>query len=164
MGTHDGFRSVRAPAAVAALLLVAGCQSAGPRACTLIGAESGVTFTWDPADFPAGSPYRLCVDRVCRNHPARPSDDPLAFFTVELPEVTGERRVTVRFQVGAPADAPAGERTVYDRTATVTLRKHAPNGERCDPVVWQAAVRADLRHGLVSPERPGATPVTQPAP
>ncbi|MFH9721822.1 hypothetical protein ACH4M4_02485 [Streptomyces sp. NPDC017254] len=134
-------------AAVAALLLVAGCQSPDRRPCTLIGAESGVTVTWDPADFPAGSSYRLCVDRVCRSQGARPSDDPLAFFTVELPEVTGEQRVTVRFQVGGPA----GDRTVYDRTVPLTLRRHAPNGEGCDPVVWQAGVRADLRRGLVAP-------------
>ncbi|MEU3606775.1 hypothetical protein AB0E83_15205 [Streptomyces sp. NPDC035033] len=130
----------------AVALLTAGCQmSQGPN-CTLIGAESGVTVLWRPADFPAGARHRLCADGECRERGAPPAADPRAFLDVPLPEESGPREVGVRFTVTDPA---AGGRVVHDRSARVTLRKVTPNGEACGPTAWQAAVRADPRAGLV---------------
>ncbi|WP_395360313.1 hypothetical protein ACHGLA_10650 [Streptomyces sp. YH02] len=131
-------------AAAAAVLLATGCQSQGGHACTLIGAESGVSVTWQPGDFPAGAHYRLCVDRVCEDEDRRDA----AFLSLDMPEVTAEKQVTVRLLVTDPA---ASGRTVYDRSAPFTLRRHAPNGEGCEPVVWSTGVRADPVRGLVSP-------------
>ncbi|WP_406057859.1 hypothetical protein OG462_14545 [Streptomyces sp. NBC_01077] len=147
MSGHGRYRYVRALAAVATVLLAAGCQSGDRINCTLIGAESGVALTWKPGDFPAGAHYRLCVDQVCKDRQAQPSDDSLAMLRLPMPEVTGEKQVTVRLQV----TDPAADRTVYDRSAPFTLRKHAPNGEACGPVVWSTGIRVDPERGLVSP-------------
>ncbi|WP_328944963.1 hypothetical protein OG259_29210 [Streptomyces sp. NBC_00250] len=136
-----------ASAAVATVLLAAGCQSEGRIRCTLIHSESGVTLTWKPADFPAGAHYRFCVDEVCKERQDVAASDPFVVFSLHMPEVTGEKRVTVRLRV----TDPAADRTVYDRSAPFTLRRSAPNGEACGPVVWQAGVRADPVRGLVSP-------------
>ncbi|MFE1551165.1 hypothetical protein [Streptomyces sp. NPDC058718] len=108
-----------------------------------------MSVVWDAADFPAGADYRLCVDRVCLDRRAETTDGPHSFLDVPMPEATGEQRVTVRFQV----TGPAGGRSVYDRTTQVTLRKSTPNGEGCDPTVWQAGLRADPGEGLLSVAR-----------
>ncbi|MFD0153386.1 hypothetical protein ACWGQ4_36940 [Streptomyces sp. NPDC055721] len=105
-----------------------------------------MSVVWDAGDFPAGAAYRLCADRVCLDRRAETPDDPRSFLDVPMPEATGEQRVTVRFQV----TRPAGGRSVYDRTAQVTLRKSTPNGEGCSPTVWQAGLRADPDEGLLS--------------
>ncbi|WP_338496799.1 hypothetical protein [Streptomyces sp. SJL17-4] len=101
-----------------------------------------MTVTWQPGDFPAGAHYRLCVDGTCQER------RDAAFLNLDMPEVTGEKQVTVRLVVTDPA---ASHRTVYDRSAPFTLRRHAPNGEGCGPVVWSTGVRADPVRGLVSP-------------
>lgn len=138
-------RGAVAAVASVGVMSAAGCGD-GTRVCTLIGSESQVSVVWDTARFPAGARYRLCADQVCRDGQAHP-DDPLGTFRLPLPEATGEQRVTLRFRVTDPADG----HPVYDRTAPVTLRKSTPNGERCGPTVWQAAVRADPELGLVDP-------------
>ncbi|MEU7071454.1 hypothetical protein AB0B30_16850 [Streptomyces narbonensis] len=136
-------RAVRWVVAVAASVTLAGCGEE-PRACTLIGAESQVTVAWDAAAFPAGALYRLCADQICREGKGPAEDAPFGSFTLPLPEADGEQRMTVRFRVTDPVDGS----TAYDRSAQVTLRKSQPNGEHCDPTVWQAAVRADPKAGL----------------
>jgi len=127
---------------------MAGCAG-DERLCTLVGADSEVSIAWDAGDFPAGAEYRLCADQVCRDWRAETPDDPRSFFRVPLPEATGEQQVTVRFQV----TRPAGGRSVYDRTAQVTLRKYTPIGEGCSPTVWQAGLRADPGEGLLPVDR-----------
>ncbi|MFI9211475.1 hypothetical protein ACIGW7_25560 [Streptomyces sp. NPDC053253] len=144
-----GLRWAALAGALAGVTLMAGCAGDERRAGTLIGAESQVGVVWDAGDFPAGADYRLCADRVCRDWRAESPDDPRSFFSVPLPEATGEQRVTVRFQV----TGPAGGRSVYDRTAQVTLRKDTPNGEGCSPTVWQAGLRADPGEGLLPVDR-----------
>ncbi len=171
-------RATLALVASTAVLLTAGCLGPSGTICTLIGADSGVTVTWRPADFPAGSRYRLCADGECRER-----EDPMAgdghttFLQVRLPEEDGPREVAVRFTVIAPADELAGGglaggelgsgepaggeltgggpaeggRVVEEFSARVTLRKSTPNGEKCGPTAWQAGVRVDPRKGLVSP-------------
>ncbi|MEU9858226.1 hypothetical protein [Streptomyces sp. NPDC047974] len=153
-----------------ALLPTAGCLGRPGTVCTLIGADSGVTVSWRPADFPAGSRYRICADGECRER-----EDPTAgdgsttFLQVRLPEEDGPREVAVRFTVVAPAEVlaggdPAGSepvggdpgsepteggRVVDAFSTRVTLRESTPNGGKCGPTVWQAGVRVDPRRGLV---------------
>ncbi|GGW04588.1 hypothetical protein GCM10010230_42450 [Streptomyces narbonensis] len=130
--------------AVAASVTLAGCVEE-PRACTLMGADSEVSVVWDRAPFPAGALYRLCADQICQEGKGPAEREPRWTFRVPLPEADGEQRMTVRFQVTDPVDGSIS----YDRSAQVTLRKSQPNGEHCDPTVWQAAVRADPKTGLV---------------
>ncbi|MFE5795985.1 hypothetical protein ACFQ8C_25885 [Streptomyces sp. NPDC056503] len=140
-------RSGTAVVASAAVLLAAGCRPSPGSVCTLIDSESGVTATWRPADFPAGSRFRFCADARCREREAPvPGDGTSAFLQVRLPEEDGPREVAVRFTVTDPAD---GGRVVHDRSARVALRAVTPNGEKCGPTAWQAGVRADPREGLV---------------
>ncbi|MFF1510757.1 hypothetical protein [Streptomyces sp. NPDC058326] len=143
MRTRGTFRY--AVAMVAVLSAATGCQRGDRQVCTLIGAESGVSVVYRPTDFAAGAHYRLCVDEACRELRTTGSPEPVGHFTVPLPEATGEQRTTVRLRVTDPASG----RTVYDRTTEVTLRKSTPNGPKCDPTVWQAGLRADVREGLV---------------
>lgn len=155
-------RATLALVASTALLLTAGCLGRPGTICTLVGADSGVTVSWRPADFPAGSRYRICADGQCRER-----EDPTAgdgsttFLQVRLPEEDGPRDVAVRFTVVAPAEEPAddelagggpagGGRVVDAFSTRVTLRGSTPNGEECGPAVWQAGVRVDPRKGLVS--------------
>ncbi|GGR63686.1 hypothetical protein [Streptomyces roseolus] len=154
--------AVAAVTSAAAALLTAGCLGPPGNICTLIGADSGVTVSRRPADFPAGSRYRICADGTCREPSAPAAGDDTAFLQVRLPEEDGPREVTVRFAVIAPPDEPAGEesaggepagggRVVHAFSTRVALRAATPNGEKCGPTVWQAGVRVDPRKGLVGP-------------
>ncbi|MFD3530795.1 hypothetical protein [Streptomyces sp. NPDC058664] len=130
---------------VAVVLPVTGCQVGEPLACTKVGADSGVGVAYRPADFPAGARLRLCADEVCRDLRATEPSAPFGLLDVVLPEAVGEQRTAVRLTVTDPASG----RAVYDRTAQVTLRKFTPNGPNCEPTVWRAGLRADVRNGLV---------------
>ncbi len=142
-------RALGAAAAVcAAASLAAGCQAGPGRICTLIGADSGVSVSWDPAAYPEGALFRLCADDVCREH-ASLREVPFGSLQVPLPEEDGPREVAVRLAVTDPAQ---GGRVVHDGGTRVTLRKVTPNGEGCGPTVWQAGVRADPRRGVTSAE------------
>ncbi|MER5741070.1 MULTISPECIES: hypothetical protein [unclassified Streptomyces] len=137
--------SVRLAFAVA-LLSLTGCQAwQGPN-CTDMGAESGVTVTWRPADFPVGARLRLCADEECRERAAAPAEDSLALLDVPLPGEDGEREVALRFSVVDPA---GGGRVVREFSGRFALRRVTPNGEGCEPTAWRADVRADPRAGLV---------------
>ncbi|MFB7281604.1 hypothetical protein ACFCZV_31410 [Streptomyces hydrogenans] len=134
-------------APLALLLPLIGCQAWQGPDCTDIGAESGVTVTWRPSDFPAGARLRLCVDGECRERGAPPVEEPRAFLDVPLPGEEGTREVVLRFAVTDPAD---GGRVVREFTGPFSLREVTPNGEGCEPTAWRADVRADPREGLVS--------------
>ncbi|GAA3626195.1 hypothetical protein ACLIYM_19065 [Streptomyces fenghuangensis] len=131
------------------ILLAAGCALPGEsRACTLIGAESGVRVVWEPADFAAdaaggGATVRLCVRNDCTEREAT-ARDPFGGLSVRLEEDAGPATVPVRFTVTA-----SGGRTLLDDRTEVALRRSTPNGEECPPVVWQAALRAVPGEGLV---------------
>ncbi|MFJ5712680.1 hypothetical protein [Streptomyces sp. NPDC093105] len=130
---------------VTALLTATACQVGPGRVCTLIGADSGVSVTWDPAAYPEGARFRLCADEECGERESS-REFPFGSLQVRLPEEDGPREVAVRLSVTDPA---RGGRVVHDGSTRVTLRKVTPNGEGCGPTVWQAAVRADPREGLV---------------
>lgn len=145
------FRPRRSPvygAVAAVVLLVAGCQADHKKICTLKGAESAVTVSWLPADFPVGARHRLCADGECRERTDVLPEDVGAFLHVPLPEEDGPREVAVRFTVTDPA---GGGRVVYDRSTRVELGEVHPNGEGCGAPVWQGGVRADPHEGLVPP-------------
>ncbi|MFD8014007.1 hypothetical protein [Streptomyces sp. NPDC058955] len=134
--------------AVTALLTASGCRLGPGRVCTLIGADSGVSVSWDPAAYPDGARFRLCADEECRERESL-REFPFGSLQVRLPEEDGPREVAVRLSVTDPAQ---GGRVVHDGAVRVALRKVTPNGEGCGPTVWQAAVRADPREGLAPGE------------
>lgn len=120
-----------------------------PVACTLIGCESQVTFELS-VDLAPGTTYEVeaCIDGDC------------ASATVEVPQAG--LATSGRFTVDAGRDAltlrlPDGD---YGGAHGVTLsvagsdgvlvtvqnevefERLQPNGPRCEPVCWQATVRA----------------------
>jgi hypothetical protein len=130
------------------ILPAAGCALPGEsRACTLVGAESGVRVGWRPSGFAAGAngdgaTARLCVRDDCVER-AVTARDPLGALSVRLDDDAGPATVPVRFTVTAP-----GGRILFDDRTEATLKRSAPNGEECPPVVWQAALRAAPDEGL----------------
>ncbi|MFI8423830.1 hypothetical protein [Streptomyces sp. NPDC085479] len=135
-------------AVAAVVALAAGCQADSRRICTLTDADSGVTVSWRPADFPVGARHVLCADGECRHRERLSATEPVAFLSVPLPEEKeGPRDVALRFTVTDPAE---GGRVVYDRSTRVELRVFHPNGEGCGPAVRQGGARADPVRGLVS--------------
>ncbi|MEU4096890.1 hypothetical protein [Streptomyces sp. NPDC026673] len=135
--------------AIVPLLAITGCGAFGNegRACTDIGAESGVSVLFDPEP---GTAYRLCVGAVCTEGEGAPIDTSEALLRVRLPDAVGAKKVTVRL-TGTPQFSrgiPKPRR--LDVSTRVTLRRTQPNGPGCDPVAYQAALRYEPAKGLVN--------------
>ncbi|WP_433887392.1 hypothetical protein [Streptomyces sp. CA-111067] len=137
--------------ALVTLATASGCDSApGERACTLVGASSGVT-----ADIPgkAGTAYRMCVDTRCDTRTA-PADSRTGTGTgtgttqtslnVPLPDTIGATEVTVHY-----TETPQGStRPTLDQTLPLTLTKGQPNGPGCQPTVYQGRLTYTTGKGL----------------
>ncbi|MGW4201375.1 hypothetical protein [Streptomyces sp. NPDC004726] len=134
-------------AAAVSLLAITGC--AGGVNCTDIGADSGVSVTYDQTP---GTTYRLCADEICERWTAEePVPSPAAphILHVVLPDAKEKQTVSVRFTA-----TRAGEsRAVIDEQATSTLRPYSPNGPECDPTVHIATFRHTAGEGLVKEAR-----------
>ncbi|MFD7873967.1 hypothetical protein ACFV5G_07535 [Streptomyces sp. NPDC059766] len=138
---------------VVPLLAVAlsGCSLLGRNApCTLVGAESGVSAVWRPADFGAqdAARIRLCVNSTCKERTSGAPDDPFASLFVRLPDDVGASTLPVRLTM---TSAQSGDTVVEDSTRARLTEQH-PNGTSCPPTAWTASFRADPVKGLVSPE------------
>ncbi|MER5494144.1 hypothetical protein [Streptomyces sp. NPDC002490] len=149
----DGARAWRtAPAWVTLAAALTGCSSTpDDRACTEIGAESGVTLAWRPADFGDrdAATVRLCVWERCEEKPSGNPKEPEALLTIPVSEKIGGDHVAVRLTVTSRDDEDEGEVIVKDR-AIPRLAKYQPNGPDCEPTAWQATFRADPEEGLVA--------------
>ncbi|MFB7334301.1 hypothetical protein ACFC00_22045 [Streptomyces adustus] len=135
------------------LLAVAltGCSFLGRNtSCTLVGAESGVSAVWLPADFGGqdAARIRLCVNSTCRERTSGGPDDPFASLFVRLPDDVGASTLPVRLTV---TSAMSGDTVVEDSTRA-RLTRWNPNGVSCPPTAWTAAFRVHPDKGLVSPE------------
>jgi hypothetical protein len=119
------------------------CSSSGssaspPRVCTLIGAQSQVSFTLADASIVRGDVVRLCVDAHC--HTMNAAEVRAKFATVPdaaLRSGPSTVTMTVRSTSG---------RLVTTAVGKVHASKRQPNGPGCSPTVWQAAVRAGGDH------------------
>jgi hypothetical protein len=110
------------------------------RGCTLIGAESGVSFDLVDAVPASTTTFEIhaCVDDVCVDEPYRRD-----WVFVRLPGVSSERGATARVTLRSNSVV------VFEATTPVTLRKHQPNGPGCAPTVYQAQVKATAPATLV---------------
>lgn len=122
------------------LLLASACGPSGGRACTEIGAASGVAFSF--AEVVTAHPdeallVRACVGDSCTRTRIR---------------VRGQRRTeafaggdalhsTDRLRVSLTVTAASGRR-VFQGSTTVTPRKVQPNGAGCPPTVYAGSVAA----------------------
>ncbi|PPK90828.1 hypothetical protein CLV92_1223 [Kineococcus xinjiangensis] len=129
-------RSLRISTVLLVLVAATSCTS---HACTQIGASSGVTF--DFSALPAtGAPWQVtaCVQEVCDTRIVQPGDGTTSYVRDDA--LQDDTAVQARLRV---VDA-SGE-TVVDDTVSVTPVRYQPNGEGCEPIVWQAetVVEAD---------------------
>ncbi|MFI6938697.1 hypothetical protein ACIBI4_05460 [Streptomyces sp. NPDC050418] len=135
------------------VLLATACGTgagSGGEVCTKVGGYSGVGVQWDPADFmdevrKGPLHVRICAQETCREYDVEKLDpDPRPSFFIELKKDIGAVSVPVRVTVSAQG------RELYDERATVKLRKSQPNGENCEPTLYQGRVTADPERGLVT--------------
>ena len=112
-----------------AALAIAGCAEANV-GCTLIGCDSGVSFTFGDLGPAAIGTLNVhaCVDSVCTDV-VGPRE-----FTQITTEETGPRTAIVTVTITAD-----GTVLVQD-SMPVDLVKSMPNGERCEPTCYQAGV------------------------
>ncbi len=134
------------------VLLVTGCGMGlgdGERICTMIGGDSGVDVWWEPADFmdqvgKGPLRVRVCAQDVCDTYDLEKLDPaPRPSFFVRLEKDVGAVSVPVRVTVSTEG------RELYDERATVKLGKSQPNGEHCEPTLYQARVTVDPERGLL---------------
>jgi hypothetical protein len=125
----------------AALLLTAACGGPGV-SCTLIGAESGVTFEVDSwnATHPTAAQAKACVESVCRTVSI---SRPMLLFVAD--QVDGPRNVRVALTMW-----DARQHVLFRAQALVPLTKYQPNGPKCEPTAWQAVV-APTAGGTLEP-------------
>ena len=113
------------------LLVLVAATSCTSHACTEIGATSGVTF--DFSALPAtGAPWEVtaCVREVCATSTVQSTDGRVSYVRDDA--LKNDTAVQARLRV---VDA-SGE-TVVDDTVSVTPARYQPNGEGCEPIVWQ---------------------------
>ncbi|WP_432537801.1 hypothetical protein [Kineococcus arenarius] len=126
---HAGVRLLSVPVGLLVLTAATSCTT---RACTEIGAASGVQFDFStlPA---AGAPWQVtaCVQDVCDTRTVQQADVPSLFVHDDALEEGAA--VPARLRVVDAAGV-----TVVDDTTSVTLSRYQPNGEGCEPIVWQA--------------------------
>jgi len=118
------------------VVLLAGCSK--ERACSLVGADSGVSFSIDPVLGGVKGTVRVhaCVEDSC------------------ITEKFGTHNASPRVFVPYPSATSAGTvdavltiedssgHTVFDGTATALLHINQPNGPDCPPTAYQASVTA----------------------
>jgi len=122
--------------AVALVLLLAttsACTVAA-KACTEIGASSGVNVTVRGVDRTQDLLVEVCVGADCATGPLYADVDGGAF--VDLPAVASTAPVAVTVTVRSRA----GDVLVRPTTIQSTPARVQPNGPGCDPVAYQAAV------------------------
>ncbi|MGX2996823.1 hypothetical protein JNUCC64_21535 [Streptomyces sp. JNUCC 64] len=143
------WRTVPAMAVAAALTGCATPLGGGPN-CTQMGADSGITLTWRPADFGEAdaATVRLCVGKVCEDRSSGRPSEPMAMAQIPLEQDVGAVTVTVRLTVTSVRDG----RVLVRDTARPRLARHQPNGAGCPPTAWTAAFRVHPGKGLVSPK------------
>jgi hypothetical protein len=129
--------------------------------CTLIGADSGVSFDLKPILAHASGPVHIygCVAGSCGSvtfdrcgHtcvPIRPWDGRWDWYSASSlwllnPGLTSSAPVAVRLNV-----KDQDGNSLFDSTAVVQLRRWQPNGAFCSPTVYQGSVVATLDGRLV---------------
>jgi hypothetical protein len=134
--------------APAALFVAAWMLTGCGRACTDVGATSGVTFdlTRLLANESGHVRVRACVERMCVHHVA--SSSRWNTFPVNDPALTSLKSVEVQMVVTDHG------RPMFDSTGQVQLHKLQPNGPDCPPTAFAAAVAATPDGRLVQQPRP----------
>lgn len=126
-------------ALIAGLALLAGCGTAPPahvapvpHACTLIGAESGVSVTADIRGVSPSSPATISgsADGMSKSQTV---STVLAALFIPVPSLAGG-------PVKVTASIVTSDGRHRGGTAIGVARRAEPNGPGCGPVVWQAHV------------------------
>lgn len=130
----------------------------GAQACTEIGCESQISVTLDDFELDGGEGVvetRMCFDDRCDEQRTRFTADGASFggqrSKVEVFVVNEELNATLRLPHGDYDDTTehtvslevtvnGGKPVTLERT--VTLQRSQPNGPNCEPVCWQATIRA----------------------
>ena len=120
-----------------------------PMACTLIGCESQVVFELS-RDLSRGTAYEIeaCVDGECASETIDVPQSGFGTsgpFTVDAHRIVVTVRLTVddysgRHTVSLTLVGPDGQLT--EVAADTEFERSQPNGPGCEPVCWQAIVRA----------------------
>lgn len=139
-------RTRTAAAALLTVCLLVGCTR---RACSDIGATSGVTFDLSQilANRAGHVHVRACVEGSCVTRLA--SADRWNYVPVNVPSITGPRSVSVQLTV-----TDFGGRSIFDSTGDVRLHMFQPNGPDCPPTAYAAAVAATPEGQLEQLPRP----------
>jgi hypothetical protein len=134
--------------ASAAFFVAAWMLTGCGRACTDVGATSGVTFdlTRLLANESGHVRVRACVDRTCVQHLA--SSSKWNTFPVNDPALTSLQSVEVRVVVTDHG------RSIFDSTGQAQLHKLQPNGPDCPPTAFAAAVAVTPDGRLMQQPRP----------
>jgi hypothetical protein len=122
-------------AAVAALgLLPTGCS--GSKACTLVGADSGVVVSFARGVIPTSGPISVtaCVDSKCGTQAY--SGAASGTLSVAVSSVPSDADVNVSIKVAATS------RPVFSGSTHAHTRRVQPNGAGCPPTVWSIGVTA----------------------
>ena len=125
------------PGPALALVLLLATTSActvAAKACTEIGASSGVNVTVEGADRSQDLLVEACVGAACATGTLYADIGEGAF--VDLPAVASTAPVAVTVTVRSQA----GDVLVRPTTVRSTPVRVQPNGPGCDPVAYQAAV------------------------
>jgi hypothetical protein len=125
----------RARFGLAGLFALTALACTGPRDCTTIGAEPGVTFHLRDVLTNRLATVRVCVEDRCVTRQAKIGLWEMIF--VPDPTLTGPREVDVSIAVAQP---PAENIALVNESAIVQARRYQPNGPGCDPVVFAASV------------------------
>jgi hypothetical protein len=122
----------RARLGLVGLVVLTALACTGPRECTAIGAEPGVTFYLRDVLANRPSRVRVCVEDTCVIRLAEIGRWEMIF--VPDSTLTGTEEVEVSVMV-----FPLSGRALVDES-TVQTRRYQPNGPGCDPVVFVASV------------------------
>jgi hypothetical protein len=124
----------RARFGLAGLFALTALACTGPRDCTTIGAEPGVTFHLRDVLTNRLATVRVCVEDRCVTRQAKIGLWEMIF--VRDSTLTGPEEVDVSVTVVRPLSRT----TLLDESATIQARRYQPNGPGCDPVVFAASV------------------------
>ena len=128
--------SWRRGALLLAALVTAGSSTACTQSCSSIGGESGVIVALKRPLPSQSTTVRVCVKDSCRSVVANGIEGPDPRVIVPHPALTSERKIPVTITM----TDHDGKVLVPTTTTTVAPTRQQPNGPRCDPVFYQAAV------------------------
>jgi hypothetical protein len=130
---------------VGSVCLLAGACSSSPKACTSIGAESGVVVNLDHGVLPTTGLVllRACVNGVCNSqgYTSRPRLTTRLWVPVTPVPTDAEVHVSVR--------VTSSSQLVFAGSTRAHSYKNQPNGPGCDPTVWDVGVIAHNNQSLM---------------